>query len=736
MQTYRIKWDSQSKNSSDSMPVGGYNIGTNVWVEDNDLLLYMQQSGWFDENNSMLKFGRLRIQFTPNVFAESFSQELIYEDGYIQIKGDGIDIRVWVDANAPLVHVEGNSETEVSVKVIYESWRSKDRIVPSKSYELFQCKEVYLSPYEDATFYKDSILCEEEGMTIYHANDNSKLSIYKLIENQQLDCLNDTLYNPQENLISGGKLYLKNMHYVDKVEGTYLDTPYEGYVYEMDKPSTSFGIHAILHSDKFDTVANWKEKIEEIAATSLVDLEKQFESTKQWWHDFYAKSYIHIGETKDETLEQVGINYNLFQYMLASNYEGYWPTKFNGGLFTFDPGFTGYVEWYDGRLSYTPDYRLWGGGAHTIQNQRLVYWPMFRTGDAKVTKQQFDMMNRALVNAKKRTKHCFGCEGAVFPEQMGTYGLSNNEDNGWDNTTGWPAKQHIRYLFTNSLEISQMMIKYHLYTGESIAEYKEFIHSILEFYNDFYCKNDYRGKMILYPAGCMETYADAKNPVDAVSGLLCVLKLLLSLDQPYITAEDKVWYETLIKRIPDIQFKVENGKEIIAYADSKGILSNCELPETYPIFPFDEFGLDREKLEIAKNTIDIAQRTEEQKSHVSWHTTGVEYTRCGMVPEATDFLKKKMGNGSHRFPAFWGPGHDWTPDFNWGGSGCLQLQEMLVQEYAGNIYLLPCWPENQPVSFKLYCEGNGTIECEYDGKEITKLVTVPEDLKERIVRNN
>ena len=56
-------WTTQSRNSSESMPCGGHDIGMNVWVEDGDVLFYVSQSGWFDENNTLLKAGRWRIHF-------------------------------------------------------------------------------------------------------------------------------------------------------------------------------------------------------------------------------------------------------------------------------------------------------------------------------------------------------------------------------------------------------------------------------------------------------------------------------------------------------------------------------------------------------------------------------------------------------------------------------------------------------------------------------------------------
>ena len=61
--TQDVIWTSPSDNAGDSMPIGGGDMGANVWVEDGDLLLYMERSGFFDENNTQLKAGRLRISW-------------------------------------------------------------------------------------------------------------------------------------------------------------------------------------------------------------------------------------------------------------------------------------------------------------------------------------------------------------------------------------------------------------------------------------------------------------------------------------------------------------------------------------------------------------------------------------------------------------------------------------------------------------------------------------------------
>ncbi|MCG8311055.1 MAG: DUF5703 domain-containing protein, partial [Cytophagales bacterium] len=70
---YDITWTTQSRNAGASMPLVGGDIGCNVWVENGDLLLYVQRSGSMSENGEYLKMGRFRIQIHPNPFTDEAS---------------------------------------------------------------------------------------------------------------------------------------------------------------------------------------------------------------------------------------------------------------------------------------------------------------------------------------------------------------------------------------------------------------------------------------------------------------------------------------------------------------------------------------------------------------------------------------------------------------------------------------------------------------------------------------
>lgn len=93
-----------------------------------EILFYIAKSGTFDENNSLLKLGRVRLSFDPNPFGSAFEQRLRVTDGYATISAaDNFTIAIWVDVNNPVIHVAVNSSQPVKMQAQYENWRVEDR---------------------------------------------------------------------------------------------------------------------------------------------------------------------------------------------------------------------------------------------------------------------------------------------------------------------------------------------------------------------------------------------------------------------------------------------------------------------------------------------------------------------------------------------------------------------------------------------------------------------------------
>ncbi|HEX2628514.1 MAG TPA: DUF5703 domain-containing protein, partial [Chitinophagaceae bacterium] len=134
---YNIVWTTQSKNASESMPCGGGDIGMNVWVENGELLIYFMRSGSFDEHNTLLKSGRIRVTLSPNPFeGKIFKQELHLQEGYVSVEGEHNGVRatinIWAEVIEPVMHIDINSNKKIHAVAAYENWRYKDRILKTR----------------------------------------------------------------------------------------------------------------------------------------------------------------------------------------------------------------------------------------------------------------------------------------------------------------------------------------------------------------------------------------------------------------------------------------------------------------------------------------------------------------------------------------------------------------------------------------------------------------------------
>ena len=155
--------------------------------------------------------------------------------------------------------------------------------------------------------------------------------------------------------------------------------------------------------------------------------------------------------------------------------------------------------------------------------------------------------------------------------------------------------------------------------------------------------------------------------------------------------------------------------------------------QMYPLFPFDRFSLNQDEEDIAvfRNTW---KHGAFWKGRVeSWHQDGVFHARMGQAAAAGHYTLRKLGDSPRRFPTFWGPGHDWVPDHNWGGSGAIGLQEMLMQTPGARILLLAAWPETWDVDFKVHAPYSTTVQGRVRSGKVVQLEVLPASRRKDLV---
>lgn len=708
---YNIRWTTPGINSQGSMPIGNGDIGANVWVEENgDLVFYVSKTDAWSEIGRLLKLGRIRISITPGPSIEkNFSQELKLQDGEISVDYGDTKIKFWIDANHPVIQADIAAKTPVDVKVIYENWRKEKRPLLDAQGEGASVwgigpNQVSGDCPKDVFQEADKILKGNRNRII--ALHHNSYSIFK--EGLSVQSLSDfshkmddpLLYRNYGVLISGNGL--RNLS----------DT-----VLVADKRAGHFRIQ-VFPLTQTGTEEGWKQQvIKQALSIQGMNEQKRIAAHKNWWKNFWSRSYVFISTKNpaaNRQAETVTRGYILQRFINACGGRGHSPVKFNGSIFTVDT-----YNRKGAHAGYDADFRQWGG-CFWWQNTRFPYWSMIASGDFDMMRPLFDMYMKALPLRMAATKKYYRHEGAFFPETMNFWGTYADSDYGCNREglpDGYAKNPYIRYYWQSGLELSLIMNDYYSFTrSDRFAQdtLVPFVSQILTFY-DQHWKRGSDGKIVFDPAMSLETYHTAVDPLPEIVGIRVIAEKMLQLPEQFTGPERREQWKKLVAALPAVPMRTADGKTMLSPAREYSNKANMENPEMYAVFPYRAYG-------FGKAGLDVAIRTFNAKAHKEnggWQQNSIQAAYLGLTDEARDMIIQSFStrDENFRFPAFWGPNYDWTPDQCHGNVAMIALQRMLIQYEDENITLLPAWPHEWDVHFKLSIPGNKTYEGIYkDGK--------------------
>ncbi|KAK1975702.1 hypothetical protein LZ30DRAFT_807420, partial [Colletotrichum cereale] len=750
--SYDTVWTTQSTNASGSMPVGGGDVGLNLWAESGEVLFYIAKSGAFDENNSLLKLGRVRLSFTPNPFAPNasvFEQRLNINDGYVTIKGDhSTEVRLWVDVDTSAIHTEVTSSVPLNLTAGFESWRTQGHQMVSgeqqqTSWGVNDVPQLPL-PYQ----HPDRVSYASGGVLSYHHNVETPLFNFQVTQQNLTSIDPDSLWNPMRNNTFGAFMTSPQLKPGSITNGTYLNTSFISYNLASTAPSKSFQLYIATGQVQTAKVENWITGLMNNASLSQTASQAD---TIDWWHSFWDRSYIVINPDAPPTDPgfQVGKNYHYFRYMMACNAKGQYPTRFNGGLFTFDPVLV------SGGRGFTPDYRKWSGGTFTTQNQRLLYWPLLKSGDFDIMTQQFDFYNNISPTSRKLGQLYFGLDVGLTSEQIDNTGLpnvyeynANAYSDGSQRTSLYPEgivfNDWLSWLNDAANEFADMILQANLYGGIDVAPWISFIEYQLAWFDEYYQQRnglDENGTLIIYPSSGAETYKLALNPASTVSGLRKTISDLLQTS-PGLVKGNTSYYEGYFSRVPTTPMQPCPGASAdlvcIAPAMNYSFAMNDEPTAMYSVFPWGEYGLGQPtNLSYAMHTYFNDTESADYHGTYGWRQDQIWFARMGLTDlAANNTISRFSDSTTFRFPTFKGPNYDWPPDLNHYGSASIGLQEMLMQTFARNntqIRLLPAWPSEWTGYFKLLAPFQTTVSANITGPSVSNLKVTPASREADIV---
>jgi len=687
---YNVVWNTPSVDSAGSMPLGNGDVALNAWVEKSgDLIFYIgKNDAWSGDLSSprygvygLIKVGRVRVCLSPSPFAETaqnFRQELRLREGTFEVsagtEGQKSSMSLWVDANRPVVHIESKCASPVRMKVSMESWRTE----PTQ----------WLAA--------DTVL----------QNQKDRIEWYYLNPNQEIpQLLNRTI----GAAIMGEGLVSKDL-------------------VTLESAAPRAAQHVAVHTltTQSPTPEHWLAKLDkQVSNVNVIPLATARQEHLAWWEQFWKRSYIFI--TGGEKARDVTLGYTLQRFINACSSRGEFPIKFNGSLFVVEkksPSIIKSKDQPDIIIPVTADYRAWGH-QYWFQNTRPSYWPMMASGDFDLMQPFFRMYRAMLETNSKQVQEFYGHEGAYFRETAPFWG-------GLEKITSDSPGGFTVHYYTPILEYSGMALDYFAYTGD-----KDFAKNILipmadagVTFFDKHFKRDERGKLFISPANAVETYWKVNNPTPDVAGLQWVLRGLLELPDDLSAPVVRQNWQRLLAELPPIPMGERDNKKVIAsYESPKAGHRNMENPELYTVFPFRIYGLKKPDLEIAKNTFE----TRRNKWFGCWSQNGIQAALLGDTAIAkAAVIKHLTAKGRMRFPAFWPAGFDYEPDQDNGGNGLNALQTMLIQFDGQRILVLPAWPQEWNVDFKLHAPYQTTVSGSYRQGKIVNLIVEPAERRKDV----
>jgi len=713
---YNVIWDSPSDDYNGSMPIGNGDLAANVWVEPNgDLVFLASKSDAWSARHDLLKLGRVRVRLSPPLVTEgtSFKQELDLKTGSIRVDTSSANqqrsLRFWIDAHYPVINVEIDSNEPASAEVTLESWRAEG-------------KHLMWDAERD-------VILPSDGRTIRWYQRNTKSIFNETMRNQHLGHMMDRIPDPLMDRTFGGVIAGEGLIAKD---GQTLTTA---------QPMTRIHLRVHALTEQTETAEAWVDKIErQRAVIESLSTDETWSAHVQWWNAFWNRSYIFLSGT--EEAEEVARAYQLQRWIMAGAGRGAFPIKFNGSLFTVD-GVADYHKEPEG-IYHGPDYMRWGG-PYWFQNTRHTYWPMLPMGDYEMMLPLFDMYRNMLPLGEERSRHYFKHEGVYFPETILLWGLHRDWDfhTGKENPGFYPLNTYIKYYWDGGMELSLMMLEYYRHT-EDAAFVRETLlpvsDAVVTFYDQHYARGE-NGKIHFSPAQVLETYHEAENPLPVIVGLQAILTQLLELPKPLTTVEQRTRWTRLLGEIPDVPMEELDGKKWMKPADTYGARGNMENGELYGVFPVNVHGLGRPDLDVVQETY----QRRLFKTTGCWRYEVVLAARLGQTDDAKNYLLDNVTNQFHtlnpaehakaipsRFPAFWRTG-DWVPDQDHAGVIVNGLQSMLMMTYDDTIHLLPAWPKDWDVDFKLHAPQQTTVEGRVVNGDVVDLKVTPASRRKDVV---
>ncbi|MHC4638685.1 MAG: glycosyl hydrolase family 95 catalytic domain-containing protein [Planctomycetota bacterium] len=473
-------------------------------------------------------------------------------------------------------------------------------------------------------------------------------------------------------------------------------------------------ILAAAISTNFDSETYEQDVRSRVMKLTKNKIQKLKKGHNKWWRDFWAKSFVEIG---DPLIEKI---YYGSLYLLAScsrNKE-------------FPPSLIG--NWV------TTDNAAWHGDYHTNYNHEAPWWGVYSSNHVDLAEPYdapiIDFIDRAKYYAKTE----LNCRGVYLPVGIGPKGLETtlNPPHGYPPSDG-VDKGYFLGQKSNSAYTTVNMIKrfYHTYDMEYLKNtVYPYLMEVLNFWED-YLKFE-NGRYVIYNDHIFEGEGTDMNNLLSLGLMRLIFRAAIDMSiELGVDAERREKWQHVLDHISDFALFERNGKKVFRFAE-KGVQwrdgEGDGMVAVQHIWPMGAIGYHSgpKMLKIARDHISALNRWDDFNGFCTFYTAAA---RVGYDPKI--ILSKLREQCITRS----------LPNLHifHGGGGIEELSgavssinEMLLQSYSKIIRLFPTWPEDMPARFaNLRAVGAFLVSSAYNRRQVQYVLIYSEKGRDCVLQN-
>ena len=787
-----LYYDKPVKNSWDGLPIGNGRMGTVVWTTPRTVNFQINRVDVFATNSATTAAdfrmdskeyygineycggcGGIEIDFGGDIAPDGrLAQHLSFYHAVARLECERFAATIFIDAEVDVMAVDCRLKSEETVPLRIRLKLLRDPLVRKNAHTARSRFEnaagEAIGSYNHSGFGGSSRGNRSGGF----AGSGGCYGVEQVFEERCDTGIGENDHYCQSAMmvsIARGRV-TDEKQVDDKTLELTVEQSVDGLLLFISSAASMEGGKAKVKKDAMKTAAR------QLGDASRLGIDGMLRRHREWWHDFWSRSFIHVPD-----FPLFDLYWITHLYYMGSCMRGDYPAKFNGLIWTTQG-----------------DLRFWGAQYWWFNTGRSQY-PVEKAGHGELNRPLYLKMHAAMERYRRAARQQWKCEGMYFPETEAFDGPEILPDDiaeelhnlllfhkpvgdrfrdflsrrsgmnsrwalflnkkhmqkGMVGACGWHSN-----LLYNAGDVANLMWEHYQHTGdeEFLKEYAyPLMREVAEFYRTFpgmYEEED--GKYHLHETGWSESIMAARDIIDDLAVIRGLYPTVITVSERLGVDEElrPKWRRILDNLAPyptgsmtDALIKTEHpgGHETYAVAreqatghHSNGCSNDCRLRmlllfdlvnlETRAIDP-DTWELTMHSLEAhvnIKSILNGAHPTHHNWGYV-WNRTLVKAARMGR----TDLVGKGLPLMLRQFTI---PNHYHGVHKNWyypnrmPWTGELQspslqetgvlaecLQEPLLQSPAPGpgtepvIHVLPAWPAEWDVVFKLHAKGGYTV---------------------------